>query len=83
MRKTSYPGGKLFIAFLSDETQGYQLCVLNYDFMILDNAFLLHRPGIKTKSDNLSKMQKSKVIAQNTLISKTIMPGSTLPNIYY
>lgn len=29
-------------------TQGYALCVLDYDFMILDNAFLVHRPGIKT-----------------------------------
>ncbi|KAI9563367.1 hypothetical protein GHT06_010828 [Daphnia sinensis] len=28
-------------------TQGYALCVLDYDFMILDNAFLVHRPGVK------------------------------------
>ena len=55
--------------------QGYQLCVLDYDFMILDNAFLMHRPGIKSKADNLSQTQKNKVSAQNTLIAKTIMPG--------
>ncbi len=54
--------------------QGYQLCVLDYEFMILDNAFLIHRPGIKTKTDNLSQTQKNKVAAQNTLISKTIIP---------
>jgi len=28
-------------------TQGYALCMLDYDFMILDNAFLVHRPGVK------------------------------------
>jgi hypothetical protein len=55
--------------------QGYQLCVLDYDFMILDNAFLTHRPGIKTKADNLNQTQKNKVAAQNALIAKTIMPG--------
>jgi hypothetical protein len=27
--------------------QGYALCMLDYDFMILDNAFLVHRPGVK------------------------------------
>lgn len=54
--------------------QGYQLCVLDYDFMILDNSFLVHRPGIKTKVDNLNQTQRDKVAAQNTLISKTIMP---------
>ena len=25
----------------------YILCVRNYEFHILDNAFLVHRPGIK------------------------------------
>ena len=28
-------------------TQGYALCVLDYEFQILDNAFLVHKPGIK------------------------------------
>ncbi|OXA36516.1 hypothetical protein Fcan01_28719 [Folsomia candida] len=28
-------------------TQGYVLCVLDYEFHILDNAFLVHRPGSK------------------------------------
>jgi hypothetical protein len=44
--------------------------------MILDNAFLMHRPGIKTKTENLNQTQKDKVAAQNTLISNTIMPGN-------
>lgn len=27
--------------------QGYSMCVLDYEFQILDNAFLVHKPGIK------------------------------------
>ncbi|XP_043192751.1 beta-1,4-glucuronyltransferase 1-like [Amphibalanus amphitrite] len=27
--------------------QGYTLCIQDYDFMILNNAFLVHKPGIK------------------------------------
>ena len=30
----------------------YVMCVLDYDFMVLDNAFLIHRPGIKTRSSS-------------------------------
>ena len=54
--------------------QGYQLCVLDYDFLILNNAFLIHRPGIKTLKKNQSAADKAKVAAQNSLIQKTIMP---------
>ena len=25
------------------------MCLLDYDFAILNNAFLIHRPGIKTR----------------------------------
>ncbi|EDV58763.1 beta-1,4-glucuronyltransferase 1 [Drosophila erecta] len=28
-------------------TQAYAMCVLDYEFHILDNAFLVHKPGIK------------------------------------
>lgn len=31
------------------------MCLLNYDFMVLDNAFLTHKPGIKK-----IKVQKQK-----------------------
>lgn len=27
--------------------QGYAMCALDYEFHVLDNAFLVHRPGIK------------------------------------
>jgi len=55
-------------------TQGYQLCVLDYDFMILNNAFLIHRPGIKTAKSSSSHIDKAKVAAQNDFIKKIIMP---------
>lgn len=32
-------------------TQGFILCVLGYDFHVLNNAFLVHRPGIKVLKD--------------------------------
>lgn len=54
--------------------QGYQLCVMDYDFMILNNAFLIHRPGIKTFKKNDKHVDKAKVAAQNDFIRKIIMP---------
>ncbi|CAH1132186.1 unnamed protein product [Ceutorhynchus assimilis] len=29
--------------------QAFTMCVLNYDFHVLDNAFLIHKPGVKKK----------------------------------
>lgn len=53
-------------------TQGYALCVLNYDFMIMDNAFLVHKPGIKIyKKDSKRAMLAAKT---NQLIKKIIFP---------
>nr|CAD7400815.1 unnamed protein product [Timema poppensis] len=51
---------------------GYALCVLDYEFQILDNAFLVHKPGIKTlKKDPQRAMLSSKT---NALIKKVIFP---------
>ena len=55
-------------------TQGYQLCVMDYDFNILNNAFLIHRPGIKTAKSSKTQIDKVKVAAQNDFIKKIIMP---------
>jgi len=55
-------------------TQGYQLCVMDYDFMILNNAFLIHRPGFKTAKSNQEHTDKPKVAAQNDFIKKIIIP---------
>ncbi|GLH06332.1 uncharacterized protein GBIM_11816, partial [Gryllus bimaculatus] len=53
-------------------TQGYALCVLDYEFHILDNAFLVHKPGIKTlKKDPQRAVLASKT---NNLIKKVIFP---------
>ncbi|XP_011501737.1 PREDICTED: beta-1,4-glucuronyltransferase 1 [Ceratosolen solmsi marchali] len=53
-------------------TQGYALCVLDYDFLIVDNAFLVHRPGIKIfKKDNYRDTLTAKT---NVLIKKIIVP---------
>lgn len=53
-------------------TQGYALCVLDYEFQILDNAFLVHKPGIKT----MKKDPQRAVLAgkTNALIRKVIFP---------
>lgn len=52
--------------------QGYALCVLDYDFLILNNAFLVHRPGIKIyKKDQKRAMLAAKT---NQLIKKIIFP---------
>lgn len=52
--------------------QGYILCVLDYEFQILDNAFLVHKPGIKTlKKDSARAILAAKT---NSLIRKIIFP---------
>ena len=54
--------------------QGFKLCLLNYEFHILDNAFLIHKPGIKTKKSLLSSLKKKKISDQNTFLKKTVHP---------
>jgi len=54
--------------------QGFKLCLLNYEFHILDNAFLIHKPGIKTKNEVKTSLKKKKITAQNTYLKKTILP---------
>ncbi|XP_045504649.1 beta-1,4-glucuronyltransferase 1 [Colias croceus] len=53
-------------------TQGYVLCVKDYDFMILNNAFLIHKPGIK----HYVKNAKRDAIAgrQSAFVKNVIMP---------
>lgn len=57
---------------LSLVSQGYALCALDYEFHILDNAFLVHKPGIKVlKKDTKRAMLAAKT---NQLIKKIIYP---------
>ncbi|XP_030383742.1 beta-1,4-glucuronyltransferase 1 [Scaptodrosophila lebanonensis] len=42
---------------MSDKmTQAYALCALGYKFLILDNAFLTHKPGIKTTVGDIERV---------------------------
>ena len=47
---------------------------MDYDFLVLDNAFLVHKPGIKTKKNNLTKPDQRLVNIQNKLIKNKIIP---------
>nr|XP_022912217.1 beta-1,4-glucuronyltransferase 1-like [Onthophagus taurus] len=51
-------------------TQGYILCVKDYDMMMLDNAFLVHKPGIKVFRRD--PIRRAHVIKTNVLIRKVI-----------
>ena len=53
-------------------TQAYIMCVLDYHFAILDNAFLIHKPGIKTRHANLKSTKSKKVSAQTKMIQTSI-----------
>jgi len=54
-------------------TQAYTMCLLDYDFMVLDNAFLIHRPGIKTRSD--AKPPNARIQReQEQLIKRHLLP---------
>lgn len=64
----------MFVVFIciTLHLQGYALCVLDYDFLILDNAYLVHKPGIKVyKKDPKRSLLAGKT---NQLINKVIIP---------
>ncbi|XP_017047263.1 beta-1,4-glucuronyltransferase 1 [Drosophila ficusphila] len=52
-------------------TQAYAMCVLDYEFHILDNAFLVHKPGIKqpAKTESLFSQKRH----TNGIINKKII----------
>lgn len=49
------------------------MCLLDYDYIVLDNAFLIHKPGIKKHKTQLMKYMKE-VGRTNRLMSSTIKP---------
>ena len=49
------------------------MCVLDYEFAILNNAFLIHRPGIKS-AEQANKNKQRYLSAQEALINNVIMP---------
>ncbi|XP_066251108.1 beta-1,4-glucuronyltransferase 1-like isoform X2 [Euwallacea similis] len=50
--------------------QAYTLCVMNYDFYVLDNAFLIHKPGVKKKKVQMEKFND--IVKNSTQLMKTI-----------
>lgn len=50
-------------------TQAYIMCLLNYDFKVLSNAFLVHRPGIKSvkeaKRESLEQENLKKILDES------------------
>lgn len=54
------------------------MCVMDYNFYVLDNAFLIHKPGVKKKKVQIEKF-KSVVRDSSKLIKKVALE---LQNIY-
>ena len=50
-----------------------QMCVLDYEFHILSNSFLIHREGIMRNSDN--QRPPGAVEGQNLLAQEHILPA--------
>lgn len=55
-------------------TQSYIMCVLDFNFNVLSNAFLVHRPGIKTLKEVIRKNPLHE-IRQNEMLKNIIYPG--------
>ena len=53
-------------------THAFQMCLLDYEFHVLDNAFLIHRPGIKTVKNNPTKPDAKAVAKQNRFINNVV-----------
>ncbi|KAK9875872.1 hypothetical protein WA026_009659 [Henosepilachna vigintioctopunctata] len=47
-------------------TQMLQMCLLNYNFVILDGAFLVHWPGIKKKGQRVTEAWRTSFIKNNS-----------------
>ncbi|XP_018579178.1 beta-1,4-glucuronyltransferase 1-like [Anoplophora glabripennis] len=50
-------------------SQVYALCIHDYDFMVLDNAFLIHKPGVKKKKVQVMK-HMSEVVKNDNILRK-------------
>lgn len=47
------------------------MCLLDYDYIILDNAYLVHKPGIK-EDDKIKNVDKKFIQSFNKIISNRI-----------
>jgi beta-1,4-glucuronyltransferase 1 len=51
--------------------QSYVMCLLGYEFHILDNAFLAHRPGFKIKELDFLRqvyIERTNLLLKNKLV---------------
>ena len=53
-------------------SQMYEMCLMNYDILVLDNAFLVHAPGIK-RLDEQDMTRRQAFIKRNNQVYKTIL----------
>ncbi|XP_066141724.1 beta-1,4-glucuronyltransferase 1-like isoform X2 [Euwallacea fornicatus] len=58
--------------------QVYTMCVMKYNFHVLDNAFLIHKPGVKSKKVQLEKFKV--IVTESTKKIKKI--AVELQNLY-
>lgn len=49
------------------------MCLLDYTYMVLDNAFVIHKPGIKKKKVQMQKYGNI-ILETNKLIKSDIKP---------
>ncbi|XP_050506917.1 beta-1,4-glucuronyltransferase 1 [Diabrotica virgifera virgifera] len=47
--------------------QAFHLCMLDYDFQVFDNAFLIHKPGVKKKKVQNVKYHDQQTVNNNIL----------------
>ena len=72
-------------ASISCSTQMYALCAMGYKFAILDNAFLVHSPGIKVY--HRIPWRDAVAAKQASFVQKVVKPELTAlygasPNCY-
>ncbi|KAI1292338.1 Beta-1,4-glucuronyltransferase 1 [Halotydeus destructor] len=53
-------------------SQMYEMCLMNYDLLVLDNAFLVHAPGIK-HIDAKDQKKRLPFIKRNNAVYNTIL----------
>ncbi|KAB7496779.1 Beta-1,4-glucuronyltransferase 1 [Armadillidium nasatum] len=50
--------------------ESYIMCLMDYEYHVLDNAFIIHKPGIKVRD---KKVLKSSVVEKQKTLIKTII----------
>ncbi|XP_055931430.1 beta-1,4-glucuronyltransferase 1-like isoform X2 [Argiope bruennichi] len=53
-------------------SQMFELCLLDYDFYVLDNAFLVHAPGIKTLS-SVDQRRRAPFMYKNNAVHNKLL----------